>query len=171
MNHAGPAGRRPVVAAAVSTSRSSRRRTAIWRRWPRSTASRSRTASAPSRTRYRTPPRSAAGSPRSPRGPAGLCRRGRRGRLLGFCWARPFRAARRLSAARSRTRSTSPATRAAMASAAALLEALIDACTGLGCRQMIAVVGDAATCPRSGCTEPGIQGRRRAARGRGEAGR
>lgn len=64
------------------------------------------------------------------------------GRVLGFCWARPFRAI----AAYRRTVEDSihvagDARRHGVGRA--LLEALIAACTRLDCRQMIAVVGDA----------------------------
>ena len=64
------------------------------------------------------------------------------GRVLGFCWARPFRAI----AAYSKTvedsiHVASDARRHGVGRA--LLEALIAACRKLGCREMIAVVGDA----------------------------
>ena len=112
-------------------------------RWPRSIASRSLPASAASRTRCPTPPSSAAASTavREAGLPAYVAVDGD-GRVLGFCWARPFRPI----AAYSRTvedsiHVASDARRHGVGRA--LLEALIAACGKLGCRQMIAVVGDA----------------------------
>jgi phosphinothricin acetyltransferase len=64
------------------------------------------------------------------------------GRVLGFCWARPFRA---IAAYRATVEDSihvaSDARRHGVGRA--LLEALIADCAKLGCRQMIAVVGDA----------------------------
>jgi L-amino acid N-acyltransferase YncA len=64
------------------------------------------------------------------------------GRVLGFCWARPFRA---IAAYRATVEDSihvaSDARRHGVGRA--LLEALIAACSRLDCRQMIAVVGDA----------------------------
>ena len=64
------------------------------------------------------------------------------GRVLGFCWARPFRplAAYALTVEDS-IHVASDARRHGVGRT--LLEALIAACTKQGCRQMIAVVGDA----------------------------
>ncbi|MFL5337194.1 MAG: GNAT family N-acetyltransferase [Geminicoccaceae bacterium] len=64
------------------------------------------------------------------------------GRVLGFCWARPFRA---IAAYRATVEDSihvaSDARRHGVGRM--LLEALIAACIQLDCRQMIAVVGDA----------------------------
>jgi L-amino acid N-acyltransferase YncA len=64
------------------------------------------------------------------------------GRVLGFCWARPFRA---IAAYRATVEDSihvaSDARRHGVGRT--LLEALIAACIQLDCRQMIAVVGDA----------------------------
>lgn len=64
------------------------------------------------------------------------------GTLLGFCWARPFRP---LAAYRGTVEDSIHVARSARRRGVgqALLEAVIEACTGLGHRQMIAVVGDA----------------------------
>lgn len=64
------------------------------------------------------------------------------GRVLGFCWARPFRPlAAYSSTVEDSIHVASDARRHGVARA--LLEALIEACGRQGCRQMIAVVGDA----------------------------
>ncbi|MFO1047972.1 MAG: N-acetyltransferase family protein [Geminicoccaceae bacterium] len=64
------------------------------------------------------------------------------GRVLGFCWARPFRPLAAYSATvEDSIHVASDARRNGVARA--LLEALIAACAERGCRQMIAVVGDA----------------------------
>jgi phosphinothricin acetyltransferase len=64
------------------------------------------------------------------------------GRVLGFCWARPFRPlAAYATTVEDSIHVASDARRHGVARA--LLEALIDACARQGCRQMIAVVGDA----------------------------
>ena len=64
------------------------------------------------------------------------------GRVLGFCWARPFRPLAAYSATvEDSIHVASDVRRHGVARA--LLEALIVACGERGCRQMIAVVGDA----------------------------
>jgi phosphinothricin acetyltransferase len=64
------------------------------------------------------------------------------GRVLGFCWARPFRA---LAAYRTTVEDSIHVAGEARRHGVgrALLEAVIADCAGRGCRQMIAVVGDA----------------------------
>lgn len=63
------------------------------------------------------------------------------GRVLGFCWARPFRPIAAYTATvEDSIHVASDARRNGVAQA--LLEALIVACGERGCRQMIAVVGD-----------------------------
>lgn len=64
------------------------------------------------------------------------------GYVLGFCWARPFRP---LAAYRGTVEDSIHVARAARRRGVGqdLLETVIEACTGLGYRQMIAVVGDA----------------------------
>jgi L-amino acid N-acyltransferase YncA len=64
------------------------------------------------------------------------------GEVLGFCWARPFRP---LAAYRGTVEDSIHVARAARRRGVgqALLTAVIEACTSLGYRQMIAVVGDA----------------------------
>lgn len=63
------------------------------------------------------------------------------GRMLGFCWARPFRPLAAYSATvEDSIHVASDARRNGVARA--LLESLIAACSERGCRQMIAVVGD-----------------------------
>jgi L-amino acid N-acyltransferase YncA len=64
------------------------------------------------------------------------------GQVLGFCWARPFRPLAAYAATvEDSIHVASDARRQGVGRT--LLEALIAACTKLGCRQMIAVVGDA----------------------------
>ena len=64
------------------------------------------------------------------------------GRVLGFCWARPFRA---IAAYRATVEDSIHVACDARRHGVGrtLLEALITACIQLDCRQMIAVVGDA----------------------------
>ena len=64
------------------------------------------------------------------------------GRVLGFCWARPFRP---IAAYRGTVEDSIHVAAEARRHGVgrALLEALIADCARLGCRQMIAVVGDA----------------------------
>lgn len=67
---------------------------------------------------------------------------GDHGRVLGFCWARPFRPLAAYAATvEDSIHVASDVRRHGVAPA--LLEALIAACSERGCRQMIAVVGDA----------------------------
>ena len=62
--------------------------------------------------------------------------------MLGFCWARPFRPlAAYASTVEDSIHVASDARRHGVGRT--LLEALVAACAKLGCRQMIAVVGDA----------------------------
>ncbi len=68
------------------------------------------------------------------------------GCVLGFCWARPFRAIAAYSlTVEDSIHVAGDARRHGVGRA--LLEALIAACTRDGCRQMIAVVGDARNLP------------------------
>lgn len=64
------------------------------------------------------------------------------GQVLGYCWARPFRP---LAAYRGTVEDSIHVAREARRRGVgqALLAELIDACIGLGYRQMLAVVGDA----------------------------
>ena len=64
------------------------------------------------------------------------------GRVLGFCWARPFRA---IAAYRATVEDSIHVAADARRHGVGrtLLEALIAACIQLDCKQMIAVVGDA----------------------------
>ena len=64
------------------------------------------------------------------------------GRVLGFCWARPFRA---IAAYRATVEDSIHVARDARRHGVGrtLLEALVAACIQLDCKQMIAVVGDA----------------------------
>ncbi len=68
------------------------------------------------------------------------------GRVLGFCWARPFRA---IAAYRGTVEDSIHVAGEARRHGVgrALLETLIASCARLGCRQMIAVVGDARNLP------------------------
>ncbi len=68
------------------------------------------------------------------------------GHVLGFCWARPFRA---IAAYQATVEDSIHVARHARRHGVgrALLEALLLACSQLDCREMIAVVGDARNLP------------------------